>query len=334
MPKSAVTSAPTGGVPIIDIGPVIAGTPNAQPTVARQICAALEEIGFFGIANHGLPNGIVERTFEASHSFFALPLETKLKVKINSAHRGYMPMSDQHRAEAKRPNLSESFLIGLDLGPDDPDTAAGKPLHGPNQWLAEPAGFRTVMEAYHRAMTDLGFKMLELFETALEVESGFFRRCYQKPMAFVRALHYPPAPADLPPDQFGAAPHSDFGFMTILAQDSVGGLQVRTRAGEWLDVPNLPGVFIVNVGDMLMRWTNDRFVSTVHRVINAAGSDRYSLPFFFDPDFDTEVRCIPTCEGPGNPPRYEPTTWGAFVTERFDANHAYRRAQEANASKR
>jgi len=329
MPQQATSLAPTRGIPIIDIGPFIAGAPGARASVARQIRAALEDIGFFGIANHGLPAEVVERTFDASRRFFALPLDQKLKVKINSAHRGYMPMSDQHRVEAKRPNLSESFLVGLDLGPDDPDTAAGKPLHGPNQWLAEPAGFRATMEAYHRAMAELGFKMLELFEAALEVEPGFFRRSYRKPMAFIRALHYPPAPADLPPDQFGAAPHSDFGFMTILAQDAVGGLQVRTRAGAWIDVPNVPGVFIVNVGDMLMRWTNDRFVSTVHRVINAKGRDRYSLPFFFDPDFDTEVRCIASCQGPGNPARYEPTTWGAFVTARFDANHAYRRAQEA-----
>ena len=334
MPQPAVSSAPTNGIPIIDIGPFIAGAPGARAAVSSEICAALEDIGFFGIANHGLAAEMVERTFEASRRFFGLPLEDKLKVKINSAHRGYMPMSDQHRVEAKRPNLSESFLVGLDLGPDDPDAAAGKPLHGPNRWLGEPAGFRAAMEAYHRAMTDLGFKMLELFEAALEVEPGFFSRSYQKPMAFIRALHYPPAPADLPADQFGAAPHSDFGFMTILAQDAVGGLQVRTRAGEWIDVPNVPGVFIVNVGDMLMRWTNDRFVSTVHRVINAKGRDRYSLPFFFDPDFDTEVHCLQTCQSRGNPPRYEPTTWGDFVTARFDVNHAYRRAQEAKASKR
>jgi isopenicillin N synthase-like dioxygenase len=334
MSLPGVSSATNSRVPIIDIGPFVAGDPGARRSVAHQIRAALEDIGFFGIANHGVSGEVVERTFETSRRFFALPLEAKLRVKINSAHRGYMPMSDQHRVEAKRPNLSESFLLGLDLGPNDPDTAADKPLHGPNQWLPEPAGFRAAMEAYHRAMTDLGFKMLDLFEAALDVEPGFFSRNYRKPMAFVRALHYPPAPADLPPDQFGAAPHSDFGFMTILAQDAVGGLQVRTRAGEWIDVPNLPGVFVVNVGDMLMRWTNDRFVSTVHRVINAKGRDRYSLPFFFDPDFDTEVRCIATCQGPGNPPRYEPTTWGEFVTARFDANHAYRRAQEANASKR
>jgi isopenicillin N synthase-like dioxygenase len=329
MPQKAVFPVQSDGIPIIDVGPFIAGRAGVRQAVAREICAALEDIGFFGIANHGMAPDIVERAFEQSRRFFALPLADKLAVKINSAHRGYMPMSDQHRVEAKQPNLSESFLVGLDLGADDPDTAAGKPLHGPNQWLARPAEFRPAMEAYHRSMTELGFRMLELFEAALDVEPGFFRNSYRKPMAFIRALHYPPAPADLPPDQFGAAPHSDFGFMTILAQDAVGGLQVRTRAGAWIDVPNLPGVFIVNVGDMLMRWTNDRFVSTVHRVINAKGKDRYSLPFFFDPDFDTEVRCIASCQGPGNPPRYEPTTWGHFVTARFDANHAYRRAQEA-----
>ena len=135
----------------------------------------------------------------------------------------------------------------------------------------------------------------------------------------------------MPPDQFGAAPHSDFGFMTILAQDEVGGLQVRTRAGEWIDVPNLPGVFIVNVGDMLMRWTNDRFISTVHRVVNAKGRDRYSIPFFFDPDFDTEVRCIPSCQGPGNPPRYEPAVYGDLVKAFYSANYFHQKDHAATA---
>ena len=240
-------------------------------------------------------------------------------------HRGYLPMADQHRAEAAKPNLSESYLIGPDLAEDDPAVVEGLPLHGVNPWPDVPDGFQDALGGYHAAMSALGLRLLPLFETALDLPDGFFAARYCSPMGFVRSLHYPPAPAEADPDRFGAAPHSDFGFITILAQDDVGGLQVQTRDGDWIDAPNRPGVFLVNIGDMLMRWTNDRFRSTVHRVLNAPGRDRYSLPFFFDPDFETEVSCLASCAGPGNPPRYDPVVWGDYLTARFDANHTYRR---------
>jgi isopenicillin N synthase-like dioxygenase len=305
------------------------GEPDALETAAGLVCRAVEDIGFFGIADHGVADEVVADAFAASARFHALPLDAKLAVKINASHRGYMPMADQHRAEAAKANLSESFLVGAELAADDPDVLAAAPMCGLNQWPAELPDIRAPLAAYRDAMTALGRRMLGLFETALEVPDGFFQRCFTKPLTFVRALHYPPAPAHLPPDQFGAAPHSDFGFITMLAQDDVGGLQVRTRAGDWIDAPNMPGVFIVNVGDMLMRWTNDRFVSTLHRVLNAPGRDRYSLPFFFDPDVDTVVECIDSCRGPGNPPRYAPIVWGDYLTERFNANHKYRKPDAA-----
>lgn len=317
------------GIPIVDLGPFTDGVPDAVGTAAAEICRAVEDIGFFGIANHGVSAQIVADAFAASASFHALPLEAKLAVKINASHRGYMPMADQHRAEATRPNLSESFLVGADLAPDDPDILAEAPMCGPNQWPTGLPGIRKPLEAYRDTMTALGRRLLVLFETALDLRDGFFQRCFRKPLTFVRALHYPPAPKTMPDDQFGAAPHSDFGFVTILAQDDVGGLQVKTRAGSWIDAPNMPGVFIVNVGDMLMRWTNDRFVSTPHRVVNAPGRDRYSLPFFFDPDVTTVVDCIDSCQGPGNPPRYAPVVWGDFLAEKFNANHKYRKTSAA-----
>ena len=185
------------------------------------------------------------------------------------------------------------------------------------------------MEAYHDAMWSVGLMLVDLFETALDVDEGFLSKSFREPMAFIRALYYPPAPANLAEGQFGAAPHSDFGFVTILAQDDVGGLQVEAPDGSWIDAPNQPGVFLVNVGDMLMRWTNDRFRSTVHRVVNADGVERYSIPYFFDPGFDTVVECIDSCCGPDNPPHYPPTSWGEFLNERFNANHKYRQAASA-----
>lgn len=310
-------------IPIVDLSGDLSAA-GFRERISASICQALEEIGFFGIANHGVPDRVVADAFAASARFFALSLEQKMKTKINTGHRGYMPMADQHRVEASKPNLSESFLIGSDLAPDDPGILEGRPLHGVNQWPAID-GFREPMTNYYDAMSALGHRMLPLFERALDLPDGFFAAQYRRPMGFIRALHYPPAPEGLPSDQYGAAPHSDFGFITILAQDDVGGLQVQARKGAWIDAPNLPGVFMVNIGDMLMRWTNDRFRSTVHRVFNAAGRDRYSLPFFFDPQFETEVACLPSCCDADHPAVYPPVVWGDYLTERFDANHAYRK---------
>ena len=316
-------------IPIVDLAAFRKGEQNAREAAATEITRALETSGFFGIRNHGVGDEIITDAFTASRAFHALPLERKLAIEINSGHRGYMPMADQHRAEAQHPNLSASFLSGVELARDDPAVLAGLPMHAVNQWPADLPGFHEAIVTYHAALTDVGMHMVDLFEAALDVESGFLAKSFEAPLAFIRALHYPPTPANLPDGQFGAAPHSDFGFVTILAQDDVGGLQVQTIDGDWIDAPNLPGVLLVNVGDMLMRWTNDRFRSTVHRVINADGVDRYSIPFFFDPQFDTVVACIDSCCSPDNPPRYPRTSWGEFLNERFNANHKYRQVATA-----
>jgi len=327
MASSVVRQA--GDIPVIDLAPFRAGEAGAKAETARAICRALETIGFFGIVNHGLDDAAIDRGLAAGREFFALPMEEKLGVKIGAAHRGYMPMGDQHRAEAKRANLSESFLIGSDLSPNDPDVLAEKPLHGPNQWPARPKSLKPALDAYYAEAAKLGFRLVELFEAALDLPEGRFRQCFRNPMAFIRALHYPPAPEPRPADLYGAAPHSDFGFLTIVTQDDAGGLQVQRRDGAWIDAPRLPGTAVVNVGDMLMRWTNDRFVSTQHRVLNPKGRHRYSMAFFFDPDFDTVVECLPTCHSAANPPRYPRATWGEYITARFNANHAYRKAASA-----
>lgn len=320
-----MSGVPASQIPIVDLRDYLAGAEAGRIAAAADICAALEGIGFFGIANHGVPAHVVQAAFAASQRFFGQPMADKLAVRINMGHRGYMPMADQHRADAVRPNLSESFLIGPDLAEDDPAVVEGRPLHGVNPWPDGQDGFRDALAGYRDAMSTLGLRLLPLFESALDLPDGFFAARYRNPMGFVRSLHYPPLSDSADPKQFGAAPHSDFGFITILAQDDVGGLQVQTREGDWIDAPNRPGVFLVNIGDMLMRWTNDRFRSTMHRVINAPGRDRYSLPFFFDPDFETEVACLESCTGPGNPPRYDPLVWGDYLTASFNANHAYRK---------
>src|SRR6185503_521067 len=158
-----------GDIPTIDLAPFRAGEAGAKAETARAIRDALERIGFFGIVNHGLDDAAVDRGLAAGRDFFALPAEEKLAVKISPAHRGYMPMGDQHRVEAKRPNLSESFLVGSDLAPDHPDVLMHKPLHGPNQWPARPNSLRPALDAYYAEATKLGMRLVELFEAALDL---------------------------------------------------------------------------------------------------------------------------------------------------------------------
>ena len=164
---------------------------------------------------------------------------------------------------------------------------------------------------------------------ALDLPESALDRHFERPTTFLRLLHYPPQPPDMPDNQFGAAPHTDYGIITLLAQDASGGLEVRRRDGEWIAAPPLPGSFVLNVADMLARWTNDRCVSTPHRVVNRSGVDRYSLPFFFHTDMETVIECLPSCTGPGNPPRYKPLRYGDYLLDRLNRNYDYRKGERA-----
>jgi isopenicillin N synthase-like dioxygenase len=329
MASGAEAISVTEHIPVVDLAPFKAGTRAGKDQVAKDIRTAAEDIGFLYIKNHGVPQAAIDAAFAASRRFFALPEADKLAIKINKWHRGYMPFNNAVVAEGLKPNLSESFLIGGYLPPDDPDVLADVPMHGPNQWPAPMPEIRPVLESYIEHLTDLGFLVLRAFAVALELPEHFFEEHYRKPMRFIRLLHYPPQLGQRADNEFGAAPHSDFGCVTILAQDEAGGLQVRRRGGGWIDAPSIPGTFVVNIGDMLMRWTNDKWVSTPHRVINTSGRERHSLPFFFDPTYHTLVSCIESCRRPGKPAKYEPITWGDYLKQRFDSIYAYRKPKEA-----
>jgi isopenicillin N synthase-like dioxygenase len=276
-----------------------------------------------------VPQPVVDAAFAAGRRFFDLPAEAKLAVKVNKAHRGYIPFNNAVYSDDLKPNLNESFLLGLDLPADDPDVRAGVPMHGPNQWPPAMPELRPALETYFTALGELGALTLRAFALALDLDEHYFEARFAKPMPFIRLLHYPPQIGPRAENEFGAAAHTDYGFVTILAQDDVGGLQVKRRGGGWIEATSLPGTFVVNIADMLMRWTNDRWVSTPHRVINASGRERYSLPFFFDPTYHTLVTCLESCQGPGNPAKYAPITWGDYLTQRFDQTYAYRKEAKA-----
>jgi isopenicillin N synthase-like dioxygenase len=251
-------------------------------------------------------------------------------MAINAWHRGYMGMATStvvtsSVAKVTQPNLSESLMIMHEPATDK----VGEPLQGPNQWPDWLLEFRPAIEAYREAAERVSRAVIRLIAVALDLPETSLDQHFDRPTSFLRLLHYPPHPIDAADDQFGAAPHTDYGIITLLAQDDSGGLQVRRRDGGWIDAAPLPGTFVLNVADMLARWTNDRFVSTPHRVINRSGGDRYSLPFFFDTAMDSVIECLPTCTGPGNPPRYEKLRYGEYLMNRLDRNYDYRKSEAA-----
>jgi isopenicillin N synthase-like dioxygenase len=225
-------------------------------------------------------------------------------------------------AKVTRPNLSESLMIMHAVDPRDP--RAGQPLQGPNQWPVWLPEFRPAIEDYIRAVEAVARRLIRMIAFGLGLDEHALDHHFARPTTFLRLLHYPPQPPDLPGDQMGSAPHTDYGIITVLAQDATGGLQVRPRGGDWIDAPPIPGTFVLNVADMLARWTNHRFVSTPHRVVNRSGGDRYSIPFFFDTDMDSVIECLPTCTDAANPPHHAPVRYGDYLMERLDKNYDYR----------
>ncbi|MGH6953828.1 MAG: isopenicillin N synthase family dioxygenase [Alphaproteobacteria bacterium] len=311
-----VARAPFTAVPMIEIGPYLAGGPAERRAVARQVAAAAEHVGFFYVRGHGVPEAVIERAFAASRRFFALPLEEKraVDIAITPNHRGYMGAYGATPDPATGgPDLNEVFKVGLETGRDDPAFRGGNILYGPNAWPSGLPGFREAMYGYYEAILALAARMFGLFALALDLPEDHFAGRLGKPASVMNVLHYPPADPANPAKTSGVGAHSDYECFAILAQDSVGGLEIRNQAGAWVPAPPVAGSFVVNIGDMMARWTNDRFASTMHRVITRSGRDRYSIAFFGNCDFDTPVSCLESCQGPGNPPRYPPTTVGEHL---------------------
>ena len=321
-----MTNAPDfTSIPVIDISPLYGEDLADARAVAADIRHASIEAGFFYIRGHHMPPDLMRATLMASKFFFSRPEAEKRAIQVNGAHRGYVPFAQTTLGRQYKADLKESFNFAFPFAADDPDVVAGKPLIGVNQWPQGEEVWRGVLEDYYRTLFEVGQRVLEGFALALEAPRTYFRDLYKRPLVRTRLLHYPPQPEGSGEDQFGAAPHTDWGCMTLLWQDQVGGLQVRNRAGQWIDAPYIEGTFVVNIGDMLERWSNDLFVSTPHRVVNASGRERYSIPMFYDPDFDTAVECLPNCSGPGNPPKYPRTVAGEYITAKYDEAYAYRK---------
>ena len=311
-------------IPQIDIGPFLGGDTAGRRRAADQIGRACRHVGFFYLVNHGVPQGRIDELIRQTKRFFHRPLEEKMKLdaKTVQRHRGYIPNGDLYADPNAKPDLQEGYEISLELPDDDPDYLAGNIMLGPNVWPDDLPGFREGVYGYYEDVLGLGVTLFRAFEMTLGLPDGWFDDKIDKPMGQLRLIYYPPQEGRIEADRIGIGAHTDYECFTLLLQDDVGGLQVGNRAGEWIKAPPVPGTIVVNIGDMLMRWTNGEFVSTPHRVINDSGRERVSFPFFFGANHDCVVRPLPRFVSEDRPARYPPTRCGwwteAMITDVYE----------------
>lgn len=302
-------------IPVIDIA-ALRGGGDGVDEVAARISDACETAGFFYVTGHGVPQAKIAGIFAAAQWFFSAPqgVRDALDVATSPNFRGYVPMGIVGPDKPRR--MLEAFQMMLELPPDDPDARAGNVMVGPNRWPDAAPTFRAAMEGYFDAMMELTRLMLSAFARGLGLPDDFFLSSFRKPLTQLRLLHYPPQPPDS--DAEGVEAHTDTGAFTILLQDEVGGLEVRTRAGRWIPATPIPGAFVINIADMMQRWTNGRFVSTPHRVRNRTGRDRISVPFFANPDYGAVITPLIGTGGEGEA-SYGPLACGPYVEAAYRA---------------
>ena len=311
----------TDSIPVIDIGPALAGAPGALDRTALALRHACEEIGFLAITGHGVPAPIIEGCFAAAAAFHAQPLPAKLALSLDARMQGYLPYrGSTARSNAlnavRKPNENEAFFVL-------PDHEGG------NRWPDGLPAFAPAASAAFAAFQALALRLLPLYARALDLPAGYFGRFFTRPHSSLRLTHYPAV--DYAEHEYGLAPHTDTSFITLLAANARPGLQVRTRDGAWIDVPAVPGRFIVNTGDMLHRWTNGRFLSTPHRAVNPGGGPRYAIPYFFHPDLETLLDPLPGCVSATAPARFAPQTVSDFMAHFRSSNYERFRGPDATA---
>lgn len=304
---SNAKEASDGDIPVIDLSDYFAsGSDASLQNVATQLRTACQEVGFFSIIGHDVHTQLVDETFEQVKAFHRLPLEAKQAILMDRPEWpvggiGYLPVKNRKLPARDRGNLNETFIIKCDhdLGLDD------------NQWpqTADLPQFRTAVESYADAMEQLSRRLLPIVATALEMPAIFFDEAFVDPLYRLRMTHYPPL-LDKDTDEFGIAPHVDTSFFTILAQDKPGLSVFNECVKQWINVPLIKDAFIVNTGELLKQWTNDRFISAKHFANNNIGDDsRYSIPFFLNANANYKMECVPSCCNSDNPAKYPPISY-------------------------
>lgn len=307
-------------VPLINIEALLQADASALDVgrVAEELGRACVEHGFFYVVGHGVSEELQEQLLQACREFFALPGATKLAMHMGRggrAWRGFFPVGEE--LTSGRPDQKEGIYFGSELPSDDPRVLAGLPLHGRNQFPAEVPALRGLVLAYMAAMTQLGHRLMAGLSLSLGLPATYFHQHYTAdPTLLFRVFHYPAVASD-DSDSWGVGEHTDYGVLTILKQDDVGGLSIK-KDGQWLPAPPIANSFVCNIGDMLERMTHGRYRSTPHRVRNVSGRSRLSLPFFFDPGWDSTVQAIPDALLP-------PLSQSRGAADRWDGQdvHAY-----------
>lgn len=306
-------------IPIVDLA-------APDDVVVGALDEAYREVGFCHVVGHGVPRDCVDAVFDASRRFHALPAPDKDAISVNAAHRGYIGLATSTIVTssiepATRPNQSESLMFGREMAADDADIVAGLPLSGLNQWPAALPDLRDPVLEYHRQMEHLCRRIRRLVAVALGAPPDTFDPFFEPATTYLRLLRYPPARPDAPSHEYGSSPHTDYGFVTLLAVDDVPGLEVQLPDSSWeLAVPPEHG-FVMNAGDLLHRWSNGLWRSTPHRVYNQHGQERYSIPFFYEPHVTADVTPLAHL----GDPLFETVNYGEYAMHRFRSNYTQHR---------
>ena len=328
-------------IPLIDIAPFFSGDAAARERVAAEVRDACESIGFLVIKGHGVPTVVVDALYREARAFFDLPLEEKLRIEKphGTNYKGFTPQGTKtvgkDRNAKLKPSLNESFAIGPLHVTDDPYYLAPEAgtNFAPNMWPDRPAALRPAMVAYYHEMERLAAGILSIFAQALGVPDAYFASRMNRHCSILRTLHYPNLNAAPGEGEERAAAHTDTTAITILKiDDAPGGLQVQMGDGSWVDIIKTPDTFIINIGDIMMRWTNDRYLSTMHRVANppatvASVARRISIPYFCMPNYDALIECVPSCAGSGA--KYAPITSGKLLANRYATTYSLKDAAPA-----
>jgi isopenicillin N synthase-like dioxygenase len=318
-------------IPVVDLTAVKSSDPERVMALAQSLGEVCRDVGFFCVENHAVGEDFLAHVADQVYRFFDLPEDEKNKIHISKSpyHRGYFPEREENPLGSDVPDLKEGFDMALELPPDDPDVAAGKPLHGPNVWPDALPEFQPALQGLYDEFRRSCSEISGLFALALGLERDYFVDKTDKPLCQLRAVKYPPHPYVAPDenDPVACGIHTDYGIVSMIWQMDLAGLELQTPGGEWVSVPIIPGTFTCPIGDASEIWTNGYWRATPHRVVNVADRPRHSVAFFFDPNYDCVIEPFDAFVTQDRPARYDPTTMGAHVQRGFDGTFAYRKPE-------
>ena len=298
-------------VPVIDLQPLISKA-NHKGTI-EALREACEEVGFFYVQNHGVNSSTINTLYQQSKVFFALTEQEKKQIQINGKIRGYLPLYYRSHMDRKTPGTShqEGFWIGHETSATN-----NHPTDGPNQWPSQCAELKSAMMHYFAETEKLSATLQRGFALALGMDAEFFSPHFTQPTSRLKLNHYPPQHNPQSDNNIGVIPHTDSGCFTILWQDDHGGLEILSKSGEWVGAPPIENTFVVNIGDIMQHWSDGRFASTPHRVINRGNCDRYSIPLFVNPNYDTMIEPV----NPAVNSQYQVIQYGPYQVDRWRRN--------------